>query len=113
MPLVKFVEQNRRDAAQLRIFNHLPQQNTFGYKTNFRFRRRDVFKTDLITNFFAKFYTKFVRDARGEQASRKSARLQDDDLAVPEQTVFQQHLRHLRRFSGAGGCGQNQSLVGF
>ena len=38
MPLVKLIEQQRRDAAHIRIVNHLPQQHALGHETNLRFR---------------------------------------------------------------------------
>ena len=50
MPFVKFVENQRRNAAQFRVVNHLPQQNAFGHKPDFRPRRRDIFEADLITD---------------------------------------------------------------
>ena len=53
MALVKFVEENRRHAAQLRILDQLAQQNSFGDEANARPRRRDVFEANLVADFVA------------------------------------------------------------
>ena len=105
MPLVKFVEENCRDAAQLRVVDHLPQQNAFGHEADFCLRRRDILKADLVADFLAKFDAEFRRDTLGEQSRREPARLKHHDLSVAEQAMFQKHLRHLRGFAGAGGRG--------
>ena len=66
----------------LRVFNHLPQQNAFGDEPDFGFGRRDVFKPDLVADFIAEPDAEFLRHARGEQSRSEPARLQDDDLAA-------------------------------
>jgi hypothetical protein len=111
VPLVKFVEQNCRHAAQLRVVNHLPQQNAFSYETNFGLRRSHVLKPDLVTDFLAEFHAQLGCDARGEQTRGEPAWLQNDHLARVEQSVLEQHLWHLRGFAGAGGRGQDEPLV--
>ena len=113
MAFVKFVEDEDRNAAQLRIVNHLPEQNAFRYKTNFRLRRRDIFEADLVADFVAKLDAEFLRHARREQPRGQPARLENHDLPVAEQPVPEQHLRDLRGFAGTGRRGQNQPPVGF
>ena len=77
MPLVKFIEDEGGNAAQLRVVNHLPQQHAFGDEADFRFRRRDVLEADLVADFVAKFDAEFLRHARGEQARGQPARLEN------------------------------------
>ena len=113
MAFVKFVENEDGHAVQLRVLNHLPQQNAFGHKPDFGFGRRDIFEADLVTDLLAKFHVQFLGDARREQPGRQPARLKNHHLAVPQEIVPEQHLRHLRGFTGAGGRGQNQPPVGF
>src|SRR5712671_6511126 len=84
MPLVKLVEDQRRDAAQFRVVNHLPQQDAFRDKTDFGFGRRDVLEADLIADFLPKLHAEFLRNSRREQASGEPARLQDDDLTLAQ-----------------------------
>src|ERR1700731_2137670 len=102
MALVKFIEENRRDAAQFRILNQLPEQNAFGHETNAGALRRDVLEPNLISDFVAKPAIPLEGNARGEKTRRETARLQDYDLAVAEQSVIEQNLRDLGGFSGAG-----------
>ena len=113
MPFVKFVEDEDGNAAQLRIVNHLPEQNTFGYKTDFSPRRCDIFETDLVADFVAELDAEFLRHARREQSRGQPARLENHNLPVTEQSVPEQHLRDLRGFARAGWRGQNQPPVGF
>ena len=80
----------------------MPQQHAFGDETDLGFRRRDVFETDLVTDFAAEFHAEFLRDACGEQSRGEPSRLQNYDLPVTEQSRLQKHLRHLRGFAGAG-----------
>ena len=54
MPLVKFIEKNRGNSAQLRILEQLAEQNAFGYEANPRLRRGNFFETDLVADLVAK-----------------------------------------------------------
>ena len=102
MPLVKFVEDDRTDAAQLRIGEHLPQEHALGNEADPRLCGAHAIQPDLIADFLPEPSTALLRHARREHPRRQPARLEHDDLATPRQAVIEQHLRHLRRFSGAG-----------
>ena len=52
----------------MRVSNQLPEQHAFGHETDFRFARRDVFKTDLVADFAAKRNAQFLSNPCGEQA---------------------------------------------
>ena len=96
MALVKFIEENRGDAAQLRILNELSQEDSFGDEADAGAIGRDVFEADLVADFVTEPAVALGGDARGEEASREPARLQDHDLAVAEQSVIEEDLRDLR-----------------
>ena len=102
MAFVKFVEDQDGNAAQLRIVNHLPQQDAFSLKPDFRLRRCDIFEADLVADFVAKLDAEFLRNARREQPRGQPTRLENHDLPVAEQAVPEQHLRDLRGFAGTG-----------
>ena len=113
MALVKFVEDQNGNAVQLRVFNHLPQQNAFGHKPDFCPRRRHIFEADLVTDFLAEFHVQFLRNAGREQTCGQPARLKHHHLAGAQEIMPEQHLGNLRGFAGPGGRRQNQSPVGF
>ena len=113
MSFVKFVEDQDRDSRQLRVINHLPQQEAFGHEANFRFRAGHVLEANLVTDFTTELHPEFFRHASGEQASGQSPGLKDHDLPLLQEAVLEQHLRHLCGFARAGRCGQNQSPVLF
>ena len=106
--LVELVEDERRDAAQLRVLDHLPQQDAFGDEADAGVGAGDVLEANLVADLAAELGLAFPGDARRQQPRGQPARLEDDDLAGAEQAVIQQHLRDLRGFARAGGRGHDQ-----
>jgi hypothetical protein len=51
-------------------------------------------------------------DARRKHPGRKTARLEDDDLAVPRKSAVEENLRDLRGLSRAGRCLEDQPVAG-
>src|SRR5437763_15943023 len=102
MALVKFIEQNRRDAAQFRVLDQLAAQNAFGHEADASALRRDVLEPDLVSDFVAEPAVPLGSDARGEKARGEAARLENDDLTVAEQSVIEEDLWDLGGFSRAG-----------
>jgi hypothetical protein len=52
-----------------------------------------------------------LRHASGQQSCGEPTRLQNHNLAIREQSMFQEHLRHLRGFAGTGWGGNHQSPI--
>ena len=73
--------------------------------------RGDVFETDLVTDFVAEIAATLEGDARGKQTGREPARLQDHHLPIAEQSMIEQDLRDLGRFSRAGRRLDNQPRI--
>ena len=113
MALVEFIEENRGDAAQLRILNELPQENSFGDEADAGAIGGDVFEADLVADFVAEPAVALGGDAGGEEAGGEPARLEDHDLAVAEQAVIEEDLRDLGGFAGAGRRLEDEAGVGF
>ena len=111
MAFVELVEDERGDAGEFWILNDLAEENPFGDESDAGLRAGDVFETDLVADLAAEFRFAFGSDASGEQASGESARLEDDDLAVAEQAVVEEHLGHLGGLAGAGGSRDDKSAV--
>ena len=78
MPLMKLIEQNCGYAAQLRVVNHLPQQNALGDKTDLVFADVAFSKADLITDLLARValqaLTQRVRRADARRAGAVATR---------------------------------------
>ena len=72
MPLVKFVEEDCGDIAQLRVVDQLAQQNSFGHETNSRFFRDDIFESNLVADFATELNAR-VRARRVRRASARRA----------------------------------------
>jgi hypothetical protein len=113
MAFVKFVEDEDRNTAQHWVVNHLPEQNTFRYKPDFRLGRRDIFEADLVADLVSELDAEFLRHTRREQPCGQPARLENHDLPIAEQSMSEQHLRDLRGFAGTGRRGQDQPPAGF
>ena len=111
MALVEFVEDQRIDAFQLGVGQHLAQENPLGNVADPRGRRSDIVQAHPITHFTAELDAARLRHPGGQQAGRQAARLQHRHLAGAEQTAVEEHLRHLRRLARAGGRGQHQPFV--
>src|SRR5262249_730388 len=113
MPLMKFVEDQRLNPGEPRILNHLSKQDSLGFKLDPSLGAGDVFESPLIANFAAQIHVQFMCHTRRQQSCRESARLKNDHASAIEKTVSKQHLWHLCRFTGTGGCLQDQpSRVG-
>jgi len=112
MALVKFVEKNGGDAAQLRILNELPKQNSFGDEADASALGGQVFESDLVADFVAETNVALGGNARGEEASGKTAGLEDHDLAAPEETMAEENLGDLGGFAGAGGSLEDEAGMG-
>src|SRR5262245_4701149 len=111
MAFVEFVEDERGDAREFRVLNDLAEENTFGDETDTSLRTGNVFKADLVTDFAAEFAFAFGGDASGKQASGEPAGLKDDDLAIAEQSVVEEHLGNLGGLAGASRGGDDNSSV--
>ena len=102
MPLVKFVEHDRADAAQHRVSNDICRRIPSVTK-RIRVFAHARFEPDLVADDLAQRRADLLRHAFREHAGREPARLKDDNLAaITEQAVLEQHLRNLRGFTGAG-----------
>ena len=112
MALVKFVEENGGDAAQLWILNQLPKQDPFGDEADAGTLGSQVFEPDLVTDFGAEPHLALGGDARSEEASGEAAGLKDDDLAGAEEPVFKKDLGDLGGFAGAGGSLEDEAGMG-
>ena len=113
MAFVKFVEENGRDSAQLWVVNHLPQQNPFGHKTDFRFGRCDILETNLVADLFAEFRRRVPAPRARRAGVRPAGAAGGSPPGHRQEAVLQKHLRHLRGFARTGGRGQNQAAIGF
>jgi len=102
MPFVKFVEKDRRDAAQFGVLKQLAKENSFRDETNARPFRGYFLEADLVTDLLAEPAFALAGDAAGEKTRGKPARLEDDDFAVAEEAAIEQDLRDLGGFSGTG-----------
>ena len=105
MPLMKFIKQDHRHPAQFRIVDHLPQQDPFRHKPDPGLGGSAIFEPDLVAHLVPQAHAQFLRHPRRQQPRRQPPRLQDDHLSVVQQTVLEQHLRHLGGFAGPRGGG--------
>ncbi len=104
MAFVELVEENRRDARQCGVGEHLAQEDAFGDVFDARAGAGNVVEADAVADLRAERAVAFARHAGGEHAGGQAAGLEDDDFPVAEQPGVEEHLRHLRRFARAGGC---------
>ena len=102
VPLVKLVEDDHADAAEAGIGEHLAQEHALGHEANARPGGADAVEPNLVPDFLAEPRLSLKGDARREHPRRQPPRLEDDDLASAGKAVIEEHLRNLRRFSGAG-----------
>ena len=108
MPLVEFVKDQGLNSCECRVLDQLTQQNSFGLELDARSAAGHVLKSDLVTHLTAKLHPQFVCHPRREQSRCEPPRLENHHLAVVEQTVPEQHLRHLRGLAGTGRCLQHK-----
>lgn len=110
VPLVKFVEEDRGDAAQCRIGQHAAEEDALGDVEDARGGAGDVIEADLVTDFLAQMRAALVGDAAGEHACSEASRLENDHEAITRETGVEEHLRNLRRFARAGGRAQDEAV---
>ena len=107
VPLVKFVKENGGDAGEVRLGEHLAQQNAFGLELNARGGATDGFKANLVADFATKLHATLFSDALGEQAGGETARLEHNGFAIAQRAEIEEHLGNLSGFAGSGGGGQD------
>ena len=107
MALVEFVEQDRGDAGQVGLREHLAQQDAFGLELDAGGGAADGLEADLVADFAAEGHAAFFGHALGQQARGEAAGLEHDGFAGAQRAQVQQHLRHLRGFARAGRRGQD------
>ena len=112
MALVKFIEKDRGDAAQVRILDQLPEQYSFGDEADAGALGGKVFEPDLVADFVAEAHVPLGRDAGGEKAGGETARLENDDLAGAEEAMIEEDLGNLGGFAGASGGLEDEAGVG-
>ena len=105
--LVEFVEQDRGNAGQTGLREHLAQEDAFGLELDAGGGAADGLEADLVADFAAEGDAAFLGDALGQQARGEAAGLEHDGLARAQRAQIQQHLRHLRGFARAGRRGQD------
>ena len=107
--LVEFVEEDRVDAAQRRVGQHLAQQDAFRDVLDAGARARDVVQPDAVADFLTQRGVTLPGDAGGEHPGRQATWLEHDDApAFAEQAGVEEHLRNLRGFARAGGGLEDQ-----
>ena len=108
MAFVELVEEDRRDAGQHGVGEHLAQEDALGDVFDARAGAGNVVEADAVADLRAERRVAFARHAGGEHAGRQAAGLEGDNLPIAEQPGIQEHLRHLRRFARAGGRLQDE-----
>lgn len=109
--LVKFVEDDGVDACELRIVEHLAEENALSDVPDARARRGDIVETDLVTDFLAELCVAILGNPRGEHSSWQPAWLEDDDLTVSETATVKEHLGDLGGLAGASGGGDDEAAL--
>src|SRR5437762_3467320 len=109
MAFMKFIEDDRLNAPERRVVDQLPEQNPFGFKLDACGAARQVLETDSIADLTPQLDAQFLCHPRCKQPGRKPARLENHNLAGSEQSVVEQHLRHLCRLAGPCRRLKNQS----
>jgi len=105
---VKLVEDEGRDAAQLRLVDHLAQEQAFGNEADARVGAGGVFEPNLVADLAAERSLSFPGNTRGQESRREPARLQDYDLPVAQKAAVEQHLRNLGGLPRTRGGGDNE-----
>ena len=100
--LVKFIENNRRYTAQLRIGEHLAEQNPLGDKQEPRVAGRNIIESDLVANLATEFHSPLACDARRQHPRSQAAWLQNDATTVGQNAPVEEDLGNLRGFARAG-----------
>jgi hypothetical protein len=79
--LMKFVEDDDVDAAQVRVGHEAAGEDAFGEEAEAGAGSGDVFEADLIADGFAEALAQFGGDASGSHAGGESAGFEDEDFA--------------------------------
>src|SRR4051812_23926303 len=82
--LVKLVEQDCRDAAQLGVREEAAREHAFGDEANARLAARDVLEPNGVPDGVAEALTELLGDAPGGETCRQASRLEDHDLTGGE-----------------------------
>src|SRR5262249_24325222 len=100
---VELIENDRLDSLERRLVDHLSQQDAFGLELDASCAAGHIFESNLVADFASKFDSEFMRDTGCEESSRETPGLQDDDLTVTQQAMFEHDLRNLCRLTGTRG----------
>ncbi len=103
MALVEFVENDRPNARQARVGQHLPQQNALRDKPDPGARGADAVEPDLVADLAPGLAAALAGDTCREHARRETAGLEHHHLAVRQQPAVEQHLGNLGGLAGARG----------
>src|SRR5271157_5559192 len=105
MPLMKFIQDDRADAAQFAIAEQAPREYALRHKTQPRFGTADLFKAHLIANGLARPLAKFLGHAPGSHARRNPSGFEYNHLAVH---YLEQRRRHTGGLTRARRSFQNE-----
>ena len=110
MPLVELVEDDRGNALQLRIGQHLAEKDSFRDEKNPRRGRGNIVEPDLVSDLAAEFHPALAGHARGQHPRRQPSRLQDHAAPAARNSPVDQDLRDLRGLSRARRCLQDKTI---
>jgi hypothetical protein len=81
MAFVKLIEEDRADAAKLRIAEQTPREDPFGHESQARARTADVLKAHLIADGFAELFPKLAGHTARGHTDGQTAGFEDQDFA--------------------------------
>ena len=112
MTLVKFVEENRGDAAQFRVLEQLAQQNALGDEADARLCGEILFRIESGIRLLRLMNCR-VRSRPGAASKRAAIRRgwRMTTSPIAEQTMVEQDLRNLGGLAGTGGRLENESWL--
>ena len=99
VPLVELVEDNRRDAPQFGIGEHLAEQNSLGDKQEPRVAGRNIIEADLVADLAAEFHSPLAGDPRREHPRGQPPGLEDHTTTIPQHATVEEDLGNLCRFA--------------
>ena len=100
---MKFIEEQRSHAAQIRVAQHLADKDSLGDEEKAGLTARGVVEPDPVADLITQTAAPFLSHARREHAGGEAPRLQDHGAARAKDPGIEEHLRDLGRFSRAGG----------
>ena len=110
VPLVEFIEDQSRNAPQVRVGQHLTKKNALGDEENFRFLRGNIVEADLVAHLAAQSHRALGGHAGSQHASSQAAGLEDDAAPATKNPAIEQNLGNLGGFSRAGRSLQNETV---